>query len=83
MVFDQYGYPFDLRMCLDRFDKQTICSTQGVAETMDYNTDMEVESAKQFAQMKASMPLITDRETIDYIACFGHQVSELTELNPD
>jgi len=36
--------------------------------------DMEVESAKQFAEMKASMPLITDRETIDYIACVANAV---------
>jgi predicted Zn-dependent protease len=36
--------------------------------------DMEVESAKQFAEMKASMPLITDREKIDYIACVANAV---------
>jgi predicted Zn-dependent protease len=42
-------------------------------------TDMEVESAKQFAEMKASMPLITDRETIDYIACVANAVVNVLE----
>lgn len=41
--------------------------------------DMEVESAKQFAEMKASMPLITDRETIDYIACVANAVVSVLE----
>ena len=42
--------------------------------------DMEVESAQQFAEMKASMPLMTDRETIDYIACVANAV--VTVLEP-
>jgi predicted Zn-dependent protease len=42
-------------------------------------TDMEVESAKQFAEMKASMPLITDREMIDYIACVANAVVSVLE----
>jgi len=47
----------------------------GAAEPMwASKADMEVESAKQFAEMKASMPLITDRETIDYIACVANAV---------
>ena len=41
--------------------------------------DMEVESAKQFAEMKASMPLLTDRETIDYIACVANAVVMVLE----
>ncbi len=41
--------------------------------------DMEVESATQFAEMKASMPLITDRETIDYIACVANAVVSVLE----
>jgi predicted Zn-dependent protease len=40
---------------------------------------MEVESATQFAKMKASMPLITDRETIDYIACVANAVVNVLE----
>ena len=40
---------------------------------------MEVESATQFAEMKASMPLITDRETIDYIACVANAIVNILE----
>jgi len=38
------------------------------------NADIEVEAAEQFAQMKSSMPLVTDRDTIDYIACVANAV---------
>jgi len=41
--------------------------------------DIEVESAQQFAEMKASMPLITDREVIDYIACVANAVVMVLE----
>lgn len=41
--------------------------------------EMEAESAKQFAEMKASMPLITDRATIDYIACVAQAVVSVLE----
>lgn len=41
--------------------------------------DMAVEAAKQFAEMKASMPLITDRETIEYIACVANAVVQVLE----
>jgi len=43
------------------------------------NADMEVQSAQQFAQMKASMPLITDRATIDYIACVANAIVNVLE----
>jgi len=50
-------------------------SGSGAVEPMwASKADMEVESAKQFAEMKASMPLITDREKIDYIACVANAV---------
>ena len=41
--------------------------------------DIEVEAARQFVEMKASMPLITDRETIDYIACVANAVVMILE----
>ena len=45
------------------------------AEPMQISdAEMEAESAKQFAEMKANMPLITDRETIDYISCVANAV---------
>jgi predicted Zn-dependent protease len=51
-------------------------STSGQATEPSWasNADMEVQAAQQFAEMKASMPLITDRETIDYIACVANAV---------
>jgi predicted Zn-dependent protease len=45
------------------------------------DAEMEAESAKQFAEMKANMPLITDRETIEYIACVANAV--VLALEPD
>ena len=36
--------------------------------------ELEALSAKQFAEMKASMPLLTDQVTIDYIACVANAV---------
>lgn len=51
-------------------------SGQSVAAS---NADMEVQSAQQFAEMKASMPLITDRERIDYIACVANAVVRVLE----
>lgn len=41
--------------------------------------DMAVEAARQFAEMKASMPLITDRDTINYIACVANAVVSVLE----
>lgn len=41
---------------------------------------LEAESAQAFAQMKASMPLETDRATIDYIACVANAIVD--ELEP-
>lgn len=41
--------------------------------------ELEAESAQQFAQMKASMPLVTDRVTIDYIACVANAVVSVLE----
>ena len=44
------------------------------------DAELAAEAAKQFAEMKASMPLTTDRDTIDYIACVANAV--VTELEP-
>jgi predicted Zn-dependent protease len=41
--------------------------------------ELEVQSAEQFAKMKASMPLVTDRATIDYIACVANAVVKVLE----
>jgi len=44
------------------------------------DSELAAEAAKQFAEMKASMPLTTDRETIDYISCVANAV--VSELEP-
>ena len=41
------------------------CSSQPTQQT---RAEMEAESARAFNQMRASMPLVTDRETIDFVA---------------
>jgi predicted Zn-dependent protease len=40
---------------------------------------MEAEAARAFNQMRASMPLVTDRETIDFVACVAQAVVEVLE----
>jgi predicted Zn-dependent protease len=39
--------------------------------------DLAAESARQFAEMRASMPLLTDQATIDYIACVATAVVDI------
>jgi predicted Zn-dependent protease len=41
--------------------------------------EIAAEAARQFAEMKASMPLLTDRATIDYIACVATAVVQVLE----
>jgi hypothetical protein len=40
---------------------------------------MEAEANRAFNQMRASMPLVTDRETIDFVACVAQSVVEVLE----
>lgn len=42
---------------------------------------LEAEAAVEFARIKASAPLVTDRETIDYIACVANNVVQA--LDPE
>jgi predicted Zn-dependent protease len=44
------------------------------------DAEMEAEAAREFARLKASAPLTTDRDTIDYIACVANAV--VTSLEP-
>jgi predicted Zn-dependent protease len=39
--------------------------------------DLAAESARQFAEMRASMPLLTDQTTIDYIACVANAIVDV------
>ena len=43
------------------------------------NAEMEAEAAREFAKLKASAPLTTDREIIDYIACVANAVVGVLE----
>ena len=52
------------------------CSSQPTQQT---RAEMEAESARAFNQMRASMPLVTDRETIDFVACVAQSVVEVLE----
>jgi len=38
------------------------------------DAEIEAEAAREFAKLKASAPLTTDRDTIDYIACVANAV---------
>lgn len=52
------------------------CSSQPTQQT---RAEMEAEAARAFNQMRASMPLVTDRETIDFVACVAQAVVEVLE----
>jgi predicted Zn-dependent protease len=52
------------------------CSSQPTQQT---RAEMEAESSRAFNQMRASMPLVTDRETIDFVACVAQAVVEVLE----
>jgi len=49
------------------------------APTQQSRAEMEAESARAFNRMRASMPLVTDRKTIDYVACVAQAVVEQLE----
>ena len=43
------------------------------------DAEMQAEAAREFAKLKASAPLTTDREIIDYIACVANAVVRVLE----
>jgi len=43
------------------------------------DAELAAESARAFNQMRASMPLATDRKTIDFVACVAQAVVEVLE----
>ena len=60
------------------------CSTSPTGRsqvTLKNDQELAVEAARQFAEMKANMPLETDRTKIDYIHCVAQAV--VMELPPD
>lgn len=52
------------------------CSSQ---PTQMEDAQMKAEAARAFNQMRASMPLVTDRPTIDFVACVARAVVEQLE----
>jgi predicted Zn-dependent protease len=54
----------------------TSCASAPTAQT---RAEMEAEASRAFNQMRASMPLVTDRETIDFVACVAQGVVEVLE----
>jgi len=43
------------------------------------DAELKAEAAREFAQLKASAPLTTDRETIDYISCVANSIVNILE----
>jgi predicted Zn-dependent protease len=43
------------------------------------DAELEAEAARDFAKLKASAPLTTDRQTIDYVACVANAVVSVLE----
>jgi predicted Zn-dependent protease len=43
------------------------------------DAEMEAEAAREFAKIKASAPLTTNRETINYVACVANAVVQVLE----
>ena len=52
------------------------CSSQPTQAT---GAEVEAEANRAFNQMAASMPLVADRETIDFVACVAQAVVEVLE----
>ncbi|MDJ0750412.1 MAG: M48 family metallopeptidase [Woeseiaceae bacterium] len=52
------------------------CASQPSAAS---RVQMEVEASRAFNQMRASMPLTTDRPTIDFVACVSQSVVDVLE----
>ncbi len=58
------------------------CSTSPTGRSqMIWKSDaeMEAQSARAFNQMRAGMPLSTDRRTIDFVACVAEAVVNVLE----
>ena len=56
----------------------TGCASSGSVFS-ESDAELEAESSRQFAQMRAEMPLATDRGTIDYVLCVVTAVVDALE----
>jgi amino acid adenylation domain-containing protein/non-ribosomal peptide synthase protein (TIGR01720 family) len=48
-VFDKYGYPFDVRLCIKDFNKACLLSADGICEDIRYNGELHAEEKVQLA----------------------------------
>lgn len=55
----------------------TSCASQ---PTSQQDAQMKADAARAFNQMRANMPLVTDRKTIDFVACVAEAV--VAQLEP-
>ena len=58
------------------------CSTSPTGRSqviLRSDAELAAESARQFAEMRASIPLETDRVTIDYIHCVAEAITQVLE----
>ena len=54
-------------------------SSCATASTQQSRAELEADATRAFNQMRASMPLVTDRETIDFVACVAQAVVAVLE----
>jgi len=47
-IFDQVGYPFDLRLCVKKFPNDHLLSTKDIFEDLDYTKHIELETEHNF-----------------------------------
>jgi len=57
-----------------------LMSCASTQTTSQQDAQMKAEAARAFNQMRASMPLVTDRTTIDFVACVAEAV--VAQLEP-
>ena len=67
------------RILLPLVTAALVLSSCASAPTAQTRAEMEAEASRAFNQMRASMPLVTDRETIDFVACVAQSVVEVLE----
>lgn len=47
-IFDQVGYPFDLRVCIKKFPQDHLLSSKDIFEDLDYTNPIDLETSHPF-----------------------------------
>jgi len=68
---------FRLLLSLAAIALGALCWSTSASAKSD--AELQAEAARQFAQLKASAPLTTDREIIDYVSCVANSVVMVLE----